>query len=83
MPDGFAFPRTQELWVPLRIDVSGHDRRQGMAIQIVGRLAPGASLEQARTELTNLGRLAAGDYPQTHQYLRPQLFTFRRIGAGN
>jgi predicted permease len=76
MPDGFAFPRTQELWVPLRIDVSGYDRRQGMAIQIFGRLAPGASREQARTELTNLGQIAAADFPQTHQYLRPQVFTF-------
>jgi putative ABC transport system permease protein len=76
MPDGFAFPRTQELWVPLRIDVSGYDRRQGMTIGIFGRLVPGASLEQARTELTNLGRVAAGDFPQTHQHLRPQLFTF-------
>ncbi len=76
MPDGFAFPRTQELWVPLRIDISGDDRRQGMAIQIFGRLAPGASLEQARTELTNLGRIAAVDFPHTHQHLRPQVFTF-------
>jgi predicted permease len=76
MPDGFAFPRTQELWVPLRIDISGHDRRQGMAIQILGRLAPGASLEQARTELTNLGRITAVDFPNTHQHLRPQAFTF-------
>jgi putative ABC transport system permease protein len=76
MPDGFAFPRTQELWVPLTIDVSGYDRRQGMAIRILGRLAPGASLEQARTELTNLGRSAAADFPHTHQHLRPQLFTF-------
>ncbi len=85
MPDGFAFPRTQELWVPLRIDVSGYDRRQGMAIRIFGRLAPGASLEQARTELTNLGRIAAADFPRTHQHLRPQLFTFaesvRAIGG--
>jgi predicted permease len=76
MPDGFAFPRTQELWVPFRIDVSGHEPRQGMAIRIFGRLAPGASLEPARTELTNLGRIAAADFPQTHQQLRPQLFTF-------
>jgi putative ABC transport system permease protein len=76
MPAGFAFPRTQELWVPLRIDVSGDDRRQGMAIQIFGRLAPGASLEQARAELTYLGRRAAVDFPHTHQHLRPQLFTF-------
>ena len=86
MPDGFAFPRTQELWLPLRIDVSGYDRRQGMAIRIFGRLAPGASLAQARTELTNLGRSAAADFPHTHQHLRPQLFTFaesvRAIGPG-
>jgi putative ABC transport system permease protein len=85
MPAGFAFPRTQELWVPLRIDVSGHDRREGMAIKIFGRLTPGASLKQARTELTNVGRIAAVDFPHTHQHLRPQLFTFaesvRAIGG--
>ena len=85
MPDGFAFPRTQELWAPLRIDVTGYDRRQGMTIRIFGRLAPGATLEEARTELTNLGRRAAGDFPHTHQHLRPQLFTFaesvRAIGG--
>ncbi len=85
MPDGFAFPRTQEMWVPLRIDVADTDRRQGMAIEIVGRLQPGASLEQARTELTNLGGIAAVDFPDTHQHLRPQLFTFaqsvRAIGG--
>jgi predicted permease len=76
MPDGFAFPRTQELWAPLRIDVTGYERRQGMTIRIFGRLAPGATLEQARAELTNLGRVAANDFPRTHEHLRPQLFTF-------
>jgi putative ABC transport system permease protein len=76
MPRGFAFPRSQELWVPLKIDVSGYERRQGMTVRIFGRLAPGATLEQARTELTNLGRIAAGDFPRTHEHLRPQLFTF-------
>ncbi|MBL8984584.1 MAG: ABC transporter permease [Gemmatimonadetes bacterium] len=76
MPAGFAFPRSQELWVPLRIDIANTERRQGMAIQVVGRLAPGASLEQARAELTNLGRVASVDFPRTHQHLRPHLFTF-------
>lgn len=76
MPDGFAFPRTQELWAPLRIDVSGSERRQGMTIRIFGRLAPDATIEQAQTELTNLGRIAANDFPRTHEHLRPQLFTF-------
>jgi putative ABC transport system permease protein len=76
MPDGFAFPRTQELWAPLRIDVTGYERRQGMTIRIVGRLAPNATLEQARAELTNLGRIAASDFPRTHEQLRPQVLTF-------
>ena len=83
MPDGFAFPRTQELWVPLRIDVSGYDRRQGMTIRIFGRLAPGASLEQARTELTNLGRIAAGDFPRDSPAPPPAAVHVCRIGAGD
>jgi putative ABC transport system permease protein len=76
MPEGFAFPRSEELWVPLRVDVSTHGQRQGMSIQIVGRLAPGVSREEARKEVTHLGQIAAHDFPQTHQHLRPQLFTF-------
>jgi predicted permease len=76
MPAGFAFPRTQELWVPLRLDAAGDERHEGMAIQIFGRLTPGASLKQARTELENLGRIAAVDFPHAHRHLRPQLFTF-------
>jgi hypothetical protein len=86
MPDGFAFPRTQELWAPLRIDVAGSEPRQGMAIRILGRLAPGATLEQAQNELTTLGRIAASDFPGTHGHPRPRLFTFaesvRAIGGG-
>jgi predicted permease len=85
MPEGFAFPSTQELWVPLTINGSGAEPREGMAIRIFGRLAPGATLEQARSELTRLGRIAASDLPRTHEHLRPQLFTFaqsvRAIGG--
>jgi predicted permease len=81
MPDGFAFPGTQELWTPLKIDVTDYERRQGMSIRILGRLAPGASLDQAQAELTSLGRVATNDFPWTHQHLRPQLKTFARSVA--
>ena len=76
MPRGFAFPSTQQLWVPFTITGAGSAPREGMAIRIFGRLAAGASLARARTELTNLGRSAATDLPRTHEHLRPQLFTF-------
>jgi len=85
MGAGFAFPRSEALWVPLSVDASGTVRRQGMALQIFGRLAPDASLGHARTELTNLGQRATVDFPDTHQHLRPQVFTFaqsvRAIGG--
>lgn len=85
MPKGFAFPRTQELWAPLMIDASGSAPREGISIQVFGRLASGATLDRARTELANLGQIAATDLPRTHEHLRPQLFTFaqsvRAIGG--
>ena len=85
MPKGFAFPGTQQLWVPLTINGAGSEPREGMAIRIFGRLAPGATLARARSELANLGRHAASDLPRTHEHLRPQLFTFaqsvRAIGG--
>lgn len=76
MPRRFAFPRSQELWVPLASDASGAAPREGPAIRIFGRLAAGATLEGARAELENLGRIASADLPRTHEHLRPQLFTF-------
>jgi putative ABC transport system permease protein len=75
MPDGFAFPRSHEMWTPLRIDPTT-PISQGIALRVVGRLAEGATLKQARAELTKLGRVAAADYPETHQHLRPQVITF-------
>ncbi len=40
---------------------------------VFGRLAPGASLEDARAELSVLGGRVAADFPGTHEHLRPQV----------
>lgn len=87
MPAGFAFPRAQEAWVPLVLDAAGDGSRSldGPPTHVFGRLAPGATLERARAELTTLGRIAARDFPRTHEHLRPTLSTFaasvRAVGA--
>jgi hypothetical protein len=52
MPDGFAFPSNEALWLPLRIaSVSGVEER--MNVQILGRLADGVSAQQAQAELSS------------------------------
>ena len=56
MPDGFAFPKNHRFWTPLRARPSDYARRQGPAIFIFGRLAPGVTVEAAQAELTVFGR---------------------------
>ena len=60
MPPGFAVPTNPaELWTPLVPGAIDGDRA-GRYLRVLGRLAPGRSIAEARTELEALaGRLAA------------------------
>jgi putative ABC transport system permease protein len=52
MPDGFAFPTNEALWLPLRLtSVGGVQER--MRVQVLGRLANGVSAQQAQAELSS------------------------------
>ena len=78
MPAGFAFPLSQEVWTPLRINPLDFERAQGPGISVIGRLAPGATLAAAQSELDGLGRRAAVDFPATHEHLRPRVMPLAR-----
>ncbi|HET6630163.1 MAG TPA: ABC transporter permease [Woeseiaceae bacterium] len=62
MPEGFAFPLAQEVWVPLVIDLSKIERGDGMTIEVFGRLKPDVTLEQARAEFANIAAALANRY---------------------
>jgi putative ABC transport system permease protein len=55
-----------ELWLPLRIDPAAA-RRDGRYIWTSGRLASGATLEQAREEVAAMSARLAEEYPDTNQ----------------
>ena len=76
MPEGYAFPVAQSLWVPLRVSALDYPSGQGPALQLFGRLAPGVTLEEAQAELTTLGRRAAADFPSAHRHLRPRVMPY-------
>jgi predicted permease len=71
MREGFAFPVSHELWVPLKTAVLDQAPRSGPAISIFGMLADGETLQTAQTELTTHGRRAAIEQKATHQHLEP------------
>src|SRR5688572_9516050 len=81
MPQSFGFPRNQQLWVPLPIQDAGP--RQGPALQVFGRLADGASWQDAAAELEVVSaRLAAGQ-PATHGQLRTRVRAFAGLTPGD
>jgi putative ABC transport system permease protein len=61
LPATFDFPRGAEAWIPLAADPSSE--RDNKELAVIGRLATGATLEQARQELRDIaGRLSTA-YP--------------------
>ena len=64
MPPGFRFPaKDSEFWSPLVVP-EGAKRRVGYWLQMVARLKPGASMEQAEQQMTVVGRQLEQQYPE-------------------
>jgi putative ABC transport system permease protein len=52
MPEGFSFPESQSLWIPMVPAGAAFDRVSFYARYAFGRLRAGQTIEQARAELT-------------------------------
>src|SRR5919109_1949426 len=74
MPPRFGFPRDQQAWVPL--PVQDAPPREGPAVQVFGRLADGASWQDAAAELVVVSARLAADQPATHAQLRTRVRAF-------
>lgn len=78
MPEGFAFPQSHSLWTPLRLSAATLEPRTGPAASIFGRLAQGATIEDARAELGVVGARLSASHPTTHQHLRPRVSPYAK-----
>jgi putative ABC transport system permease protein len=69
MPQGFAFPTNEELWIPLFSEFPPKPRKDPSAISpaVVGLLKAGVSLDQANAEATTFARRLATAYPDTNK----------------
>jgi hypothetical protein len=81
MPEGYAFPGTQNAWAPLRVDPADIQPESAPRAGIFARLAPGATLESAQAELDVAGQRAAAELPTVYGSLRPRVFQFARGGS--
>ena len=67
MPQNFAFPISQEIWVPMRLDPLKTPRGRGETLEVFGRLRDGVSIEQARAELGGIAQVLAKEFPATNE----------------
>src|SRR5438874_593051 len=73
MPPGFKFPFSEELWTPLYNEFPPTPRgglflgANNRAPAVMGRLKPGATLDQANAEMIAIARHLAEDNPKTNQ----------------
>ena len=76
MPQGFAFPNNQKLWVPL-VPLVAKDQRTFRGLFAFGRLKPGVTMGQARQELDAIAGRLATQYPESNEGWVSRLRTLR------
>ncbi len=67
MPEGFLFPFREHLWVPLVFDLTNVKRGEGQTLEVIARLKPEVSLQQARVEMGGVAQQLAAAYPETNK----------------
>jgi putative ABC transport system permease protein len=78
MPARFGFPMNQRIWTPLRTDGSTIPPRSGPSVVVFGKLAPNASMDDARAELQVIGARLSAASPKTHEHLRPRVTAYQK-----
>ena len=83
MPSGYAFPVNNGVWTPLRLEPSGFELGHAPAIEVFGRLATGASVEDAQRQIATIGERLARAQPETHARMRTRLVPYTRTFIDN
>ena len=78
MPEGFAFPVNERIWLPLRVDGSLLAPRTGPLVSVFGRLAPGASMEAAQTEINLISSRITAENPESHKNLSARVTPYQK-----
>jgi putative ABC transport system permease protein len=63
MPERFAFPHSQDIWLPFKFERSVK-RGEGRMLEVVGRLEDGVSRAQAETEMRAIAAQLQSEHPE-------------------
>jgi putative ABC transport system permease protein len=84
MPPGFAFPgpRTQ-VWVPVAFSATERQTRDTNFIEVIARLKPGVSIEQAQANMDAVAQSQAERYPKTNTGIGVKIISLQEHMVGD
>ena len=68
MPPSLRWPEDAELWRPLAPVQQQREARGAFWLPVIGRLKPGVSVEQAQTEMNEIGRRLEEQFPSNRGF---------------
>ena len=84
MPPGFAFPSTRtQVWVPIAFNAAERKTRDTNFIDVIARLKPGVSIEQARANMNAVARSQTERYPKTNTGVGVKVVSLQEHIVGN
>jgi putative ABC transport system permease protein len=85
-PSAFDFPMGSQLWVPLAFDAQAAARRDRRFLSVLGRLAPGRTLDEAHAELATIALRLEQQHPDANRGRSARVYTLAQgmmdIGLG-
>jgi putative ABC transport system permease protein len=86
-PSGFEFPFGADVWAPLAFGPEAAADHRSQSLTVMGKLAPGRTIDDTRAELAVIAQGLAARYPETHREraatVRSLSTAFREDTAGS
>ncbi len=83
MPERFAFPINDQIWLPLEADPLATPRGEGQIVQTFGKLAPGVSPAEAGADVATIAARLADTYKESNAGFGARVVTFVDAYLGN
>jgi len=67
MPDRFAFPNNDKIWLPLQTDPLATKRGQGQFLSVFGKVKPDVTVDGAAVDVGTIAKRLAAEYPESNE----------------
>ncbi len=83
MQEGFAYPDSQSIWVPIKVAEGQDPGLGGWQLSIAAQLKPGVSLSAGHSELSKLAQQLSDKFPKTNTNITVHSRTLVQVAMDN